>query len=125
MASVGVHHEESALGLLGIEVAAKDDLTVPGRATARALVRSFVSVSATGEHRESHGYHREGHDGEDRPEHGQGLAHETSPLVLLNGRPAVTGIVAPESNCCPAIACVIAPPELHNKTGMSRHGLEP
>jgi hypothetical protein len=57
MASVGVHRKERALGLLGIEVAAKDDLTVPGRTTAHALVLFFVIVSATGERRESHGYH--------------------------------------------------------------------
>src|ERR671912_2782918 len=58
MASVGVHHKESALGLIRIEVAAKDDLTVPGSTTVRALVVVvFVIVSATGEHWESHGYH--------------------------------------------------------------------
>jgi hypothetical protein len=57
MASVRVHREEGALGLIRIEPAAKDDLTVPGRATARALVVFFVIVSATGERRESHGYH--------------------------------------------------------------------
>jgi hypothetical protein len=55
MASVGVHREERPLGLLGIEVAAKDDLTVPGRVPARVLI---VFVIATGEHRDSHGYHR-------------------------------------------------------------------
>src|SRR3712207_8917548 len=38
VASVGVHREESALGLIRIEVAAKDDLTVPGSTTSRALV---------------------------------------------------------------------------------------
>src|SRR5215208_5814406 len=58
VASVGVHREDSALGLIGIEVAAKDDLTVPGSTTVRALVVVvFVIVSATGEHWESHGYH--------------------------------------------------------------------
>src|ERR687890_1450372 len=58
MASVGVHREKRALGLIRIEPAAKDDLTVPGRATARALVVVvFLIVCATGEHRESHGYH--------------------------------------------------------------------
>src|SRR5918995_1287804 len=56
VASVGVHREERALGPIRIEPAAKDDLTVPGRATARALVL-FVIVSATGQRRESHGYH--------------------------------------------------------------------
>src|SRR4028119_1995861 len=56
VASVGVHREEGALGLIRIEVAAKDDLTVPGRATALVIV-VFVIVSATGEHRQSHGYH--------------------------------------------------------------------
>src|ERR671921_852626 len=45
MATVWVHREESTLGLLRIEVAAKDDLTVPGRSTARALVL-FVIASA-------------------------------------------------------------------------------
>jgi hypothetical protein len=55
MASVGVHREERPLGLLGIEVAAKDDLTVPGRIPALVLI---VFVIATGEHRKSHGYHR-------------------------------------------------------------------
>jgi hypothetical protein len=54
VASVGVHCEEGALGLIRIEPAAKDDLTVPGRRTARAFV-VFVIVSATGEHRQSHG----------------------------------------------------------------------
>src|SRR5215213_7389888 len=59
MASVGVHSEDSALGLIRIEVAAKDNLTVPGTTTARALVVVlFVIVSATGEHRQSHGYHQ-------------------------------------------------------------------
>src|ERR671921_1986930 len=53
--SFGVHREESALGLIRIEVAAKDDLTVPGSTTARALV-VFVIVFAAGEHRKSHGY---------------------------------------------------------------------
>ena len=58
VASVGVHREESALGLIRIEVAPKDDLTVPGSTTARALVVVvFAIVSATGEHRQSHGYH--------------------------------------------------------------------
>src|SRR5215207_3647071 len=45
MASVGVHREDSTLGLIGIEVAAKDDLTVAGTITARALVL-FVIASA-------------------------------------------------------------------------------
>src|SRR5215207_8040093 len=58
VASVGVHRKESALGLIRIEPAAKDDLTVPGRATAGALiVVVFVIAFATGEHRHSHGYH--------------------------------------------------------------------
>src|ERR671920_1188458 len=58
VASVGVHREDSTLGLIRIEVAPKDDLTVPGRATARALVVVvFVIVCAPGEHRQSHGYH--------------------------------------------------------------------
>src|SRR5919112_6578178 len=58
MASVGVHCEERALGLIRIEPAAKDDLTVPGRSTVRALVVVvFVIVLATGERRHSHGYH--------------------------------------------------------------------
>src|SRR5215204_3907003 len=58
MASVWVRREESALGLIRIEVAPKDDLTVPGRTTVRALVVVvFVIVTATGEHRQSHGYH--------------------------------------------------------------------
>jgi hypothetical protein len=47
VASVGVHREDSALGLLGIEVAPKDDLTIPASTTVRALV-VFVIVSATG-----------------------------------------------------------------------------
>src|SRR5215217_5666559 len=52
MASVGVHHKESALGLIRIEPAAKDDLTVPASTTARALVVVvFVIAFATGEHR--------------------------------------------------------------------------
>src|ERR671913_1277336 len=55
VASLGGHGEERALGLIRIEPAAKDDLTVPGRVPARVLV---VFVIATGEHRESHGYHR-------------------------------------------------------------------
>src|ERR687897_3194186 len=54
VASVGVHHKESALGLIRIEPAAKNYLTVPGRATALVV---FVFVIATGEHRHSHGYH--------------------------------------------------------------------
>src|SRR5918995_1421502 len=54
MASVGVHHKESALGLIRIEPAAKDDLTVPGRTIALVV---FVIVSATGQRRKSHGYH--------------------------------------------------------------------
>ena len=58
VASVGVHREDSALGLIRIKVAAKDDLTVPGRTSVRALVVVvFVIVCATGEHRQSHGYH--------------------------------------------------------------------
>src|SRR5215217_2605813 len=58
VASVGVHREESALGLIRIEVAPKDDLTVPGRATARALVVVlFVIAFATCQRRESHAYH--------------------------------------------------------------------
>src|SRR5215211_6184712 len=54
--SVGVHREDSTLGLIRIEVAAKDDLTVPGSITARARVL-FVIAFATGEHRKSHGHH--------------------------------------------------------------------
>jgi hypothetical protein len=58
VASVGVHHKERALGLIRIEVAPKDDLTVPASITARALVVVlFAIVSATGENRQSHGYH--------------------------------------------------------------------
>src|ERR671920_1751511 len=58
VASVGIHREERALGLIRIEPAAKDDLTVPGRSTVRALVVVvFVIVLATGERRHSHGYH--------------------------------------------------------------------
>src|SRR5215218_11329342 len=53
MASIGVHREDCALGLIRTEPAAKDDLTVPGRATARALV-VFIIVSATGAYRKSH-----------------------------------------------------------------------
>jgi hypothetical protein len=45
MASVWVHLEDRCLGLFGIEVAAKDDLTVPGSTTVRALVL-FVIASA-------------------------------------------------------------------------------
>src|ERR687897_2000180 len=37
VASVGVHCEEGTLGLIRIEVAAKGDLTVPGRTTVRTL----------------------------------------------------------------------------------------
>src|ERR671912_2286378 len=55
VATVGVHHKESALGLIRIEPAAKDDLTVPGSTTARALVLFFVIASATGQRRQSHG----------------------------------------------------------------------
>src|SRR5215216_443610 len=54
--SIGIHREDGALGLIRIEPAAKDDLTIPGRATARTLVL-FVIVSTTGEYRKSHGYH--------------------------------------------------------------------
>jgi hypothetical protein len=58
VASVGIHRKERAFGLLGIEVAAKNDLTIPGRATVRALiVVLFVIAFATGENRKSHGYH--------------------------------------------------------------------
>ena len=58
MASIGVHCEERALGLIRIEPAAKDNLTVPGSTTVGALVVVvFVIVCATGEHWESHGYH--------------------------------------------------------------------
>jgi hypothetical protein len=58
MATVGIHREDSALGLIRIEVAPKDDLTVPGSTTVRApVVFVFVIVCATGEHWESHGYH--------------------------------------------------------------------
>src|SRR5215211_7189792 len=58
VASVGVHREDCALGLIRIEVAAKDDLTIPGRATVGALiVVVFVIVCATGQRRQSHGYH--------------------------------------------------------------------
>src|SRR5215213_458729 len=58
MATVGVHGEERTLTVIRIEVAAKDDLTVPGSTTVRALVVVvFVIVSATGQRRESHGYH--------------------------------------------------------------------
>src|SRR5919112_1013424 len=56
VASVGVHREDCAPGLIRIEVAAKDDLTVPGSTTARALVL-FVIAFAAGEHRKSHGHH--------------------------------------------------------------------
>src|SRR5215212_2179214 len=39
MASVGVHREDCALGLIGIQIAAKDDLTVGGiRIAARAAL---------------------------------------------------------------------------------------
>src|SRR5918993_1411601 len=49
VASVWVHREDSTLGLIGIEVAAKDDLTVPGSTPSRALVVVvFVIVLATG-----------------------------------------------------------------------------
>src|SRR5215208_5872062 len=47
MTSVGVHREDSTLGLIGIEVAAKDDLTVPGRSTARALVLFVIACAAS------------------------------------------------------------------------------
>src|SRR5918993_5114448 len=58
MASVGVHGEERTLTVIRIEPAAKDDLTVPGSTTVRAVVVVvFVIVCATGEHWESHGYH--------------------------------------------------------------------
>src|SRR5215217_9136682 len=58
MASVWVHGEDRCLGLLGIEVTAKDDLTVAGTITARALfVVVFVIACATGENRHSHGHH--------------------------------------------------------------------
>src|ERR671921_2328742 len=52
VASVGVHHKEGVLGLVRIEPAPKDDLTVPGSITVRALiVVLFVIVCSTGEHR--------------------------------------------------------------------------
>src|ERR671921_746978 len=58
MATVGIHREDSALGLIRIEVAPKDDLTVTGSTTVGALVVVvFVIVCATGENRKSHGYH--------------------------------------------------------------------
>jgi hypothetical protein len=59
MASVGVHYKESALGLIRIEVAAKDDLTVPASTTSRALVVFvFLIACSTGENRHSgHGNH--------------------------------------------------------------------
>src|ERR687897_84653 len=44
--------------LIRVEPAAKDDLTVPGRASALALVVVvFLIVSATGQRRQSHGHH--------------------------------------------------------------------
>jgi hypothetical protein len=43
MASVGVHREEGALDLLGIEVATKDDLTVGGSRIARRAVLVLLS----------------------------------------------------------------------------------
>src|SRR5215203_3501067 len=50
MASVGVHLEDRCLGLFGIEVAAKGDLTVPASTTARTLVVFvFLIACATGE----------------------------------------------------------------------------
>src|SRR5215212_2924120 len=46
MASIGVHREERALGLIGIEPAAKDDLTVGGSgATALALIVPLASIT--------------------------------------------------------------------------------
>jgi hypothetical protein len=58
VASVRVHREESAFGLLGIEVAPKDYLTVPASTTVGALVVVvLVIVLATGENRQSHGHH--------------------------------------------------------------------
>src|SRR5215208_659865 len=52
VASVWVHRKQSALGLIRIEVAAKDDLTVPGSTTVGALVVVvFLIAFATGEHR--------------------------------------------------------------------------
>src|SRR5215212_3431300 len=46
MAPIGVHREESTLGLIGIEVAAEDDLTVGGSsATALALVVPLASIT--------------------------------------------------------------------------------
>src|SRR5215217_3873566 len=58
MASVWVHGEDRCLGLLGIEVAAKDDLTVPGTITARTLVVFvFLIACSPGENRHhSHGH---------------------------------------------------------------------
>src|SRR5215211_804091 len=79
VASVGVHHKEGALGLISIEPAPKDDLTVPGRATARALVVVvFFIVSATGEHRQSHGYHHQGHDHRCRKHQHHSASHHPS-----------------------------------------------
>src|SRR5215211_7911584 len=46
VASVGVHGEERPLTVIRIEPAAKDDLTVPGRATARALVLFLIASAA-------------------------------------------------------------------------------
>jgi hypothetical protein len=46
VASVGVHRKEGALGLIGIEVASKDDLTVPGSSTVRALVLFVIAFAA-------------------------------------------------------------------------------
>ena len=58
VATVWVHRKERAFGLIGIEVAAKDDLTIPGSTTVRALVVVvFLIVLATGQRRQSHGYH--------------------------------------------------------------------
>jgi hypothetical protein len=45
VASVGVHREDSALGLIRIKVPAKDDLTVPASITACAFML-FVIASA-------------------------------------------------------------------------------
>src|SRR5215212_7451176 len=54
MASIGVHREERALGLIGIEPAAKGDLTVRSSGiVARTLLVVFLAASTAGAQRHS------------------------------------------------------------------------
>jgi hypothetical protein len=61
VASVGVHRKEGALGLIGIEVATKDDLTVSGSRTVAgcALLARLLAASAAGVQRQSNEGHQQ------------------------------------------------------------------